>query len=228
MAAAHFKKSLFEFLVDLRLNNSRAWFDENRERFERDVRSPMLQFIEDFEKPLRKISKHFVADPRKSGGSMFRIHRDTRFSKNKAPYKTNTSAQFRHEAGKDVHAPGFYMHLEPGNVFLAAGLWRPDSDALRAIRERIGEDGTRWKRVSRSKKFSDMFNLEGDALKRPPRGFDADHPLIEDIKRKDFIAVREISQSAVTKKSFIDEVSGTYRAAAPFVKFLTEAQRLPF
>src|SRR5262245_16529190 len=114
---AYFKPALFKFLKDLAKNNNRPWFEENKARFERDVRDPLLSFIGDFASPLAKISKHYLADPRPSGGSMFRIYRDTRFAKDKSPYKTHVAAHFRHSAGKDVHAPGFYVHLEPGQVF---------------------------------------------------------------------------------------------------------------
>ncbi len=114
---AHFSPALFAFLRELKANNSRPWFQANKERYEREVREPMLCFIADFGVEARKISPYIVADPRKAGGSMFRIHRDTRFSKDKSPYKTTVGAQFRHEQGKDVHAPGFYLHLAPGEAF---------------------------------------------------------------------------------------------------------------
>jgi hypothetical protein len=116
MKKAHFSRDLFGFLEELRSNNRREWFEANRTRYERDVREPMLTFISDFAPRLRKISPKLVADPRPSGGSMFRIYRDVRFSPDKKPYKTHVAARFSHIMGRDVHAPGFYVHLEPSGV----------------------------------------------------------------------------------------------------------------
>src|SRR5260370_10119925 len=122
MKKAHFSRDLFGFLEELRCNNRREWFEANRVRYERDVREPMLAFIADFAPRLRKISPQLIADPRPSGGSMFRIHRDLRFSPDKRPYKTHVAARFSHVMGRDVHAPGFYGHLEPSGVVSAAGI----------------------------------------------------------------------------------------------------------
>src|SRR5918996_4016229 len=136
-STASFSPALFTFLRDLKQNNDRDWFKANKPRYEKAVLEPALQFIVDFEPHLLAISPHFVADPRPSGGSLFRIHRDTRFSKDKSPYKPYTGIQFRHELGKDAHAPGFYLHLEPGGVFAGAGIWHPDQPTLVRIREAI-------------------------------------------------------------------------------------------
>ena len=119
----YFGPELFAFLRALDKNNNREWFQANKKRFERDVRDPMLRFIADFGSQLDKISTRFVADPRPNGGSLFRIYRDVRFSKDKRPYKTNVGAHFRHQAGKDAHAPGFYFHMEPGEVFGGSGIY---------------------------------------------------------------------------------------------------------
>ena len=117
MTAQPITPALFDFLRELGANNERPWFEENKARYRAEVRDPMLDFIQAFAEPLAEISPHFRADPRANGGSLFRIYRDTRFSKDKTPYKTNVGAHFRHEAGKDAHAPGFYLHLEPGMCF---------------------------------------------------------------------------------------------------------------
>src|SRR5919112_754543 len=114
---ASFGPELFGFLAELRAHNDRDWFAANKERYEGDVLEPALAFIEDFEPHLRAISPHLRADARRVGGSLFRIYRDTRFSKDKTPYKTTAGIYFRHEQGKDVQAPGFYLHLAPGEVF---------------------------------------------------------------------------------------------------------------
>ena len=126
-----FKTSTIKFLRELEKNNNRDWFEANKHRYESDVREPALAYIEAMAPRLAKISPHFIASPKKVGGSLMRVYRDVRFSKDKTPYKTNIGIQFRHSAGKDVHAPGFYMHIEPSQVFIAAGIWRPDSEMLK-------------------------------------------------------------------------------------------------
>ena len=125
--SAHFTPALFEFLSELADNNNREWFQDNKARYERDVRDALVHFVADFGDRLHEISPHMVADPRLSGGSIFRIYRDVRFSKDKSPYKTNAGMHFRHEVGREVHGPGLYLHLQPGMVFAGAGIWRPNS-----------------------------------------------------------------------------------------------------
>ena len=135
-----FEPALAAFLQDLRSNNERGWFTANRERYEETVREPAHAFIRTMAPALAAISPHFRADDRKTGGSLMRVHRDTRFARDKTPYKTNVGIQFRHALGRDVHAPGFYVHLEPESAFLGAGVWRPDSGATFMIRARIDEE----------------------------------------------------------------------------------------
>jgi uncharacterized protein (TIGR02453 family) len=223
-----FTPALFAFLRELRQHNDRDWFTANKRRYEEDVKEPALAFIADFAPRLEAISPHFVADPRPVGGSLFRIHRDTRFARDKSPYKTHTGIQFRHEAGRDVHAPGFYLHLEPGSVFAGAGIWHPDGAALARIREAIDRDPDRWTSAKRESRLGETFRLEGDSLKRPPSGYDAGHPLVDDLKRKDFIAVARLDERAVTSPGFADELAALLRTPAPFVRFLCEATDLPF
>jgi len=145
--ALYFSPDTFGFLGELRANNNRDWFLANRARYESVVRDPFLQFIADLAPRLERISPHLVADPRPSGGSFIRIFRDTRFSKDKSPYKWHAAAHFRHVKGKDIHAPGFYLHLEPRQVFAANGLWHPDPPTLARIREAIVASPARWERA---------------------------------------------------------------------------------
>jgi uncharacterized protein (TIGR02453 family) len=174
-ASTSFSPKLFQFLKDLARNNDRDWFRENRNRYETDVKDPALRFVAAFASPLRKVSPHFVADPRPVGGSLFRIHRHTRFARAKSPYKTHVGIHFRHARGKDVHAPGFYLHLEPGNVFLGAGIWHPETKTLLRIREAIVDDPTGWRRVSRAKRLRDSASRSGSrtASEPPVRWFDS-------------------------------------------------------
>ena len=224
----HFSPALFGFLRRLGRNNNREWFQANKPAYERDVRDPLLRFIADFAPHLKRISPHFVADPKPVGGSMFRIYRDTRFSRDKRPYKTVASAQFRHEQGKDAHAPGFYLHLEPGNVFAGVGLWRPDGPTLRAVRDAIVDAPANWKRAKAAKTFRARFALAGESLKRPPRGYDAEHPMVEDLMRKDFVAFAGFDDADVFRANFLRRYADTLRSAKPFMAFLTKGVGLPW
>ncbi len=164
---AHFTPSLFDFLEDLAANNRRDWFQANKQRYRTDVQDPLLRFVDDFEDRLASISPHMVADSRRSGGSVFRIYRDVRFSKDKTPYKTNAGVQFRHEAGRDVHGPGLYLHLEPGMVFAGAGLWRPNATTAGKIREAIVENPDRWRQIVDEPDFASTYPGRGVAETRP-------------------------------------------------------------
>lgn len=218
---------LFRFLEELRANNDRIWFKSNQARFERMVREPLLAFIAAFEEPLANISPSMLAIAKKSGGSMFRIYRDTRFSKDKSPYKTWAAVQFRHEAGRDAHAPCYYLHLAPGDVFVGAGIWHPDRAALDAIRVLIDAKPAKWVKA-RDAVLLAGWDLEGDALKRIPRGYDAEHPLADDLRRKDFIAVRRLSEQDVIQSGFLQRYTDLCREPIELMKFLTEALGLPF
>ena len=224
----HFRPELFEFLLDLRANNDREWFKANKDRYERQVKEPLLDFIRDFGPLLGAISEHFVADPRANGGSMFRIYRDVRFSKDKSPYKTQAAAHFRHEAGKTAHAPGFYLHLAPGEVGAGVGIWRPKTPTLTKIRNAIVDDPHGWKKASGDPGFREVFSLVGDSLKRSPRGFDPDHPLAEDLKRKDHIAWVDLDEDEATSPGFLEDFADICRQSVPYMRFLTTAVGLPF
>ena len=228
MSTRYFTPNLFAFLRELEHNNDRTWFKSNQERFEEHVREPALEFINDFAKPLAAISKNFVADSRKVGGSLFRIQRDTRFAKEKTPYKLNTGVQFRHFMAKDAHAPGFYMHIQPGECFMGVGLWRPETKVAYQVRQHIADNQTTWKRATRSKRFTDIYSLDGDSLKRPPSGYEMDHPLIEDLKRKDFIASTRLTQKQITSDELMQDFTDNCKRAVPFMRFLCEAVKVPF
>ena len=223
-----FKPAIFEFLDELADNNNRPWFAENKGRYERQVLEPCQAFIRAFRPRLKKISPFFVASDRRIGGSLMRVYRDTRFAKDKTPYKTNVGIQFRHQLGRDVHAPGFYVHMAPDECFLALGAWRPDRPSLDRIRQAIVDEGGRWRRATRGKKFRQVFALDGGRLKRPPRGFPADHPWIEDLKRTDFIGLEALEEQDVLDKRFPDYVASSFAAGRPFMRFLCDALRVPF
>lgn len=228
MAFAGFEPSLFQFLDELADHNERPWFQANQARYERDVLEPSLAFIRAFGPHLQKISPYFVASDRRVGGSLMRVYRDTRFGRDKTPYKTNVGIQFRHEFGRDVHAPGFYVHLAPGECFLALGTWRPDREALALIRQAIVEHPDRWKRARDQRLFRARFQLDGDRLKTPPRGYPPDHPLVEDLKRTDFVALQPLAERDVLQPEFLDAAAAAFAASRPFLRFLCDALRVPF
>jgi uncharacterized protein (TIGR02453 family) len=223
-----FTKDLFKFLADLRRNNNREWFQANKGRYEQHVKEPALEFVSDFAPLLDEISPHFRADPRPVGGSLFRIYRDVRFSKDKSPYKTQVGIHFRHGLGKDAHAPSFYLHLEPGQSFAGVGIWHGDSATLGKIRSEIAANPEDWLSASREPPFAAVFERGGESLKRAPSGYDPSHPLIEDLKRKDFVGYAMIDEKTVAGEGFLDEYAGICRSATPFVEFLCRAVGAPF
>jgi uncharacterized protein (TIGR02453 family) len=223
MAGGPFSPELFTFLAELRDNNDREWFAANKQRYETYLLEPALEFIADFGRRLEQISPHFRAIPKRTGGSLFRIYRDTRFSKDKTPYKPNVGIHFRHERAKDAYAPGFYLHLAPGECFGGGGIWHPDGEATNRIRTAIADHPERWREATRV----GALQLEGSRLKRPPAGFDRDHPLIEDIKRKDFYAMTRLSERGVTAPTFVDDYARVCESAMPLVRFLCKAVDVP-
>ncbi len=230
MSRRYFTSELFSFLNDLARHNDREWFKANQARYEEHVREPALEFITDFGERLAAISPNFVADSRKVGGSLFRIQRDTRFAKDKTPYKTNTGMHFRHVRAKDAHAPGFYVHLEPRASFAGVGIWGPDSASATKIRRAIVDDPTGWRKAAYGKRFSDIYAMDdhGDKLKRPPRGFDPDHRYIEDLKRRHFLGSTKLTQARISGGGFLDDYTAMCRRAAPFMQFLCAAVEVPF
>jgi uncharacterized protein (TIGR02453 family) len=219
---AIFLPDLFTFLRQLKRHNDRDWFAKNKERYQQVVVEPAMQFISGFAPNLAKLSPHFVADARPTRGSLFRIYRDTRFSSDKIPYKTHIGIHFSHERGKDAHAPVFYLHLEPDGCFAAAGVWHPDTRALTKIRTAIVAQPEQWQKVTRK------LELEGESLTRPPKGFDPNHALMEDLKRKDFVASAALTEEQVCTPTLLREFTAACRSMKPLVEFTTEALGLKF
>jgi len=230
MAFDGFPKDFFAFFRELKAHNERPWFEANKQRFRDSVQAPMSAFIADMAPRLKKVSKNFVADPKPNGGSMFRIYRDVRFSKDKRPYKEHAACHFRHAAGKDVHAPGFYMHFGAGEVYFGGGMYMPDASALGRIRDAIVQSPAAWKAVKVNRAFVEAFGELGgdDVLLRAPRGYDPEHPLIDDIKRKSFFAMEQGDMKLASSAKLVDAVAETFDAASPLMKFLCKAQGVPF
>jgi uncharacterized protein (TIGR02453 family) len=216
---AHLTRAIFGFLRELEANNNRDWFLANKNRYEAIVKDPFLRFIADFSTKLEKINRHFVADPRPNGGSMMRIYRDIRFSKDKSPYKTWIAAHFYHnDAPEDSQSPAFYLHIDRDHCFAAGGMWHPDAVALKKVRDAIVKTPTAWQAVRRSKLLPEV-----DPGSRPPKGYKADHPFIEDIKRKDFVASVRFKPSEVCDAGFLNRYAAACKSMSPLMKFLTEA-----
>jgi uncharacterized protein (TIGR02453 family) len=223
-----FTAATLRFLDELAANNHRSWFDANKARYESVVREPALEFIAAMGPRLRGFAPSFRAEPRRVGGSLLRVHRDTRFSRDKSPYKTNVGIQFRHALGKDVHAPGFYLHVSAGECFLGAGCWHPEAETLARIRHRVAADPRRWLAARDDRTFRRHWALAGDSLTRPPRGYAVDHPAVEDLKRKDFIALAPLSADDVVAPGLLELAGNRFAGAAPLMKFLCEAIGVPY
>jgi uncharacterized protein (TIGR02453 family) len=178
--------------------------------------------------PLAKISPNIRVVPKRVGGSLMRIYRDVRFSKDKKPYKTNVGIQFRHVSGSDVHAPGFYLHIDPKEVFIGAGAWHPAPDALATIRLAIDENPAAWRRAKGAKSFRENYELVGDSLKRPPRDYAADHPLLEDLKRKDHLGLCRLDHEDLFDPRIVEHTAAVFRAANSYMGFLCKALSVKF
>lgn len=230
MSTRHFTPAVFTFLRELAENNNKTWWEDNKQRYIATIREPALDFIVELGERLEQISSHFTADTRANGGSLMRPYRDMRFAKG-APYKSNVGIQFRHEAGKDVHAPGFYVHIEPGQSFAGVGLWRPETVVARSIRQAINDDPRGWGEAAHSESFTSSWRVGADPedrLKRMPKELDEDHPYPEDLKLRSFTAVNRLSQRSITSSGFADELIARFERAAPFTRFLCRATGVPF
>ncbi len=240
-AEAYFTPELFKFLKALKRNNSREWFHANKDRYEEQVRGPALRLIADMEGPLRSLSEQIVANPKPVGGSLFRIHRDTRFASDKTPYKTHVGITFYHAATKAMQrgdagnaamgrldAPVLYLHLEPGECFTGGGIWHPQPDSLKRIRNYLLNNPASWKQATRSAAFRKHWELGGDSLSRPPKGYDPTHELIEDLKRKDFIASTPLSDEDILSPGLPQLLMKRYKDVVPLCDWLCGALDLDF
>lgn len=228
-ATGLFTGDTLQFLADLTQNNDRDWFAANKHRYESFVREPALELIRRLSPPIiTKVSKYFAPSDKKVGGSLMRIHRDVRFSRDKSPYRTNVGIHIRHIGGKDVHGPGLYVHIDLDECFVGVGSWRPDADSLKQIRKRIVDEPKKWKTARDDKTFRNYFELDGESLVRMPRGFDEDHPFADDIKRKDHTASTALSFEDALGDNLVDYCAERFTAARPYLAFLTRAVKAPF
>ncbi len=219
---SYFTPQLFDFLKKLKRNNRRDWFEKHRGEYEEFILRPACEFIREFEPHLNRISPYLRADARPYRGSLFRIYRDTRFSHDKRPYKWHTAMHFSHP-GKDVHSPGFYLHLEPASCFAAAGLWHPDPRTLLKVRTAMTSRADDWRQVRGLINWDDA-----SALNRPPRGFPADHEFIDDLKLRDIGTSVDFTEAQVCSPRFMQTFVAACKKMAPLAEFLSGAVGLKF
>jgi uncharacterized protein (TIGR02453 family) len=231
LAEPYFTQDTFTFLRQLAKNNKREWFAEHKGRYERHVKTPMLRLIGDLKPHLAKVSGYLFCDDAASGGSMFRIHRDTRFSPDKRPYKTHAAASFPHVAAESsggIDVPGLYFQVAPGEVLAGGGLWMPGTPQCNAVRAAILADPAGWKKAVAGATKAGLA-LETDlALKRPPPGVDADHPLVDVLKLKRFGVTRTLDDADALRPDLLAVLVKEFKAAAPLVRWLCGALKLPW
>ena len=224
-----FRPAALRFLRDLARNNEKLWFEANRDVYEREVREPMRLLVETLDAKLGGIAPEIVGDPKRS---LFRIHRDVRFSKNKSPYKTNAGAWLYHrDAGRKVGTAGegggagYYFHIDATTCFMAGGIWMPAKPALQRIREAIAAQPAALARLTSAAGFRRRFDglIEETKLRRVPRDFPPDHPAAEWLKLQSFTARAFIEPSVVTSPRLVDRLCGDFELLVPLVRWLNRA-----
>jgi len=208
------------FLRALKRHNTREWFQAHRADYEAHVRGPMTALVERMGPELARFAPELVASPRLS---LYRVHRDTRFSPDKTPFKTHAAAIFPCRGLPKHSGAGLYVEVAPERVLIAGGTYAPEPPDLHAIREHIARDFRRFRSIVESPVFRRAFGaLEGDRLQRTPRGYPADHPAAEYLKLKQFLAWREYPAAFAANPRFFRELVGRFRQMAPLVRFLNE------
>ena len=217
-----FPREGIAFMKRLKRNNNRTWFEKHKNEYESFVKLPMQSLIAALQPHFQKFGPEFDVNPKRS---LFRIYRDVRFSKDKTPYKTHAAAHFvLRGKPKGVEGSGYYLHIEPGEVYLGGGIYMPDGDQLKKIRRSIADHSDQFLGILHQTRFKKEFGkLEGEKLHRVPQGYEADHPMAEWLKQKQFFVWVEWPESKCMKKDFVDEVARVYEAAAPLIRFLNGA-----
>lgn len=227
--STYFSERSFKFMRALARNNDREWFHTHKADYEQHVRAPFLALIADLQPALREVSEHYRADPKTVGGSLFRIHRDTRFSNNKAPYKEWQGARLFHARSREVEAPSFYIHLQPGECFIAAGLWHPEPENLRRVRHFIVDNPGSWANAAHASAFRKRFDLDdSEMLVRMPRGYPDDFAYPDDLRRKNHVAIRRIDDATMIGPRLLSTLGKDLKQLGPFVDYLCAALDLEF
>lgn len=210
------------FLKQLRRYNRRDWFEHHKNEYEEFVKLPMQSLIVALQPHFHEFAPEFEVNPKRS---IFRIYRDVRFSKDKRPYKTHVAAHFvLRGKPKGTEGSGYYLHIEPGEVFMGAGIYMPDSDQLRKIRNHIAAKSEEFLSLVENPHMRKMFGKpEGDRLQRVPKGYDPDHPMADWLRLKQFFVGKSFAESLCFKRSFVDSAAKAFEKATPLVRFLNEA-----
>ena len=214
-----FTPKTLSFLRSLKRNNRREWFHERRDQFEQHCRQPMIAVIERLAEDFRTFAPELVADPKVS---LFRQFRDTRFSGDKTPLKTNIAATFPNRTLGRMNGAGMYVEVAPGWVWIGGGLWRPDTSQLQLVREHIAANHKAFAKIVGTPRMKKIGGLQGDRMSRVPRGFAKDHPAADFLQHRQFLAFREEPANFATSKTFYLQLKGTLETIAPLVAFLNE------
>ncbi len=217
-----FPKKGIAFLQKLKRNNNRVWFEKHKADYETYVKLPMQSLIASLQPHFDKFAPEFDANPKRS---LFRIYRDIRFSKDKTPYKTHVAAHFVIRGKpKGIEGSGYYLHIEPGEVFLGGGIYMPDNDQLKKIRHAIATNANDFLSIVENRSFKKRFGkLEGNRLQRVPQGFEPDHPMAEWLKLKQFFVGVTLPEQKCFSESFLETVADVFEEAVPLVRFLNHA-----
>ena len=215
-----FPQAGLNFLKSLKRNNDREWFQKHRPVYEESVKLPMVQLIEALAKEFEEFAPEILASPKTS---LFRIYRDTRFSKDKRPFKTHVAASFS-VRGLDRHqGAGFYFHIAPTELWIGGGIYRPAADELRWVRDHIAENYERLEKIVDARQFRRLFReLAGEQSSRMPRGYPKDHPAEHYLRYKDLLAARELAPADATKPTFLKTLVESFRSMHPLIRFLNE------
>ncbi len=214
-----FTPKTLSFLRSLKRNNDREWFAAHRDQFEACCRAPMVAIVERLAVDMRSFAPGLIADPKVS---LFRQYRDTRFSDDKTPMKTNIAATFPNRTLGRMNGAGLYFEVGPDYVWIGGGAYQPDAAQLHLIREHIVSEYKRFDALVRTPAFKKLGGLKGDTLTRVPRGFDKAHRAATYLMHKQFLAFREEPGSFATSMDFYKHLVGSFRTMAPLVKFLNE------
>ena len=218
--APRFGPEALKFLRALKRNNRREWFQPRKDQYERDVRAPMQAIVEQLALDMRAFAPEVVVDPKKA---VFRIYRDTRFSEDKTPYKTNIAASFGWRGLPRWEGAGLYFQLSHEDVWIGGGLYQPPTSLLQHVREHIADNHRRLRSIIESAAFRRVIGtLEGEKLQRVPRGFDPGHPAAEFLRHRQFLAGRELSPAIASSTKFYPTLIETFKAIVPVVRFLNE------
>lgn len=215
------KPETLNFIADVARNNNREWFAENKARYE-TAKDDVLAFVDQLIPQLAAVDPEFSAEtPAKK--CLMRIYRDVRFSKNKDPYKNNYGISFNVK-GKGQPDPGYYLHIQPGESFFAAGFWMPEAPVLKSVREEIDYNTSEFLDIIHAKSFKNTFELsQEDKLKKAPKGYDIDHPQLELLKLKSFIAICPLKDEDFLKPGIVSQLKKAFESVFPFVVFLRNA-----